>query len=136
MFLHGIEPDETNVSAINNMPAPQFKKDLQRCLGMINYVGKFVPSLSVKTTAMRSLLENKNDWNWSNEHKKEFHEIKRIPTSKPVLQFYDAKKKSDYPQTLQRMGWKRFYCGIITTTGFQQHMLPESSPQPKITRLK
>ena len=94
---HGIEPDETKVNAINNMPAPQSKKDLQRCLGMINYVGKFVPNLSVKTTAMRSLLENKkiinNEWNWSNEHKKEFQEIKRILTSKPVLQFYDAKKK-------------------------------------------
>ena len=90
---HGIEPGETKVSAINNMPAPQSKKDLQKCLGMINYVGKFVPNLSVKTTAMRSLLENKNEWNWSDEHKKEFQEIKRILTSKPVLQFYDAKKK-------------------------------------------
>ena len=106
---HGIEPDETKVSAINNMPAPQSK----------NYVGKFVPNLSVKTTAMRSLLENKNEWNWSNEHKKEFQEIKRILISKPVLQFYDAKRRSDYLQTLQRMGLERFYYRIITTTGFQ-----------------
>ena len=45
------------VEAINNMPFPENKNELQCFLGMINYLGKFVPNLSANTENLRKLLE-------------------------------------------------------------------------------
>jgi len=42
----GIKPDPEKIEAIMGMPEPQDKKGVQRLLGMVNYVGKFVPNLS------------------------------------------------------------------------------------------
>ena len=35
-----------------NMPDPKCKEDVQRALGIVNYLSKFVPNMSVKTTAL------------------------------------------------------------------------------------
>ena len=48
--------DDRKVEAIKNMPLPESKKELQRFLGMINYLGKFVPNLSENTENFRKLF--------------------------------------------------------------------------------
>ena len=42
----GIKPDPSKVQAITEMKSPQDKKELQRVMGMVNYLGKFIPNLS------------------------------------------------------------------------------------------
>ena len=42
----GIKPDPSKVQAIIEMKSPQDKKELQRFMGMVNYLGKFIPNLS------------------------------------------------------------------------------------------
>lgn len=44
----GIRLDENRIEAIKEMPTPKNKKDVQRFLGMITYVGKFIENLSEK----------------------------------------------------------------------------------------
>ena len=44
------------------MPTPKCKKDLQRYLGMVNYLGKFVPRMSEYTAPLRTLLQKNVDW--------------------------------------------------------------------------
>ncbi|KAK2182891.1 hypothetical protein NP493_331g04021 [Ridgeia piscesae] len=63
----GIKPDPDKVAGICNMPVPTIKEEVQRALGMVNYMAKFVPNLTVKTTALRQLLLEKNDWLWEAE---------------------------------------------------------------------
>ena len=55
----GIKPDPDKVAGICNIPVPTTKEDVQRALGMLNYMIKFVPNLTVKTTALRQLLLEK-----------------------------------------------------------------------------
>jgi hypothetical protein len=38
----GVKPDASKLEAINGMPAPEDKYGVQRLLGMVNYVAKFV----------------------------------------------------------------------------------------------
>ena len=50
----GIRPDPSKTSAIRDMPVPKSKVELQRFLGMINYLGKFLPNLAEVTTPLRN----------------------------------------------------------------------------------
>lgn len=88
----GIRPDPRKVSAIENMPRPQCKKDAQRFNGMINYMGKFIPNLSECMTPLRQLTEKKTEWEWNHEHKKAWRDLKTQLTLGPVLRFYDPAK--------------------------------------------
>ena len=47
----------SQIEAIVNMPKPEGKKGIQRLLGMVNYVGKFVPTISEITSPLRQLLK-------------------------------------------------------------------------------
>lgn len=85
----GIRPDPMKVSAIENMPRPQCKKDVQRFMGMINYMGKFIPNLSEKIAPLRWLTEKKNEWDWNQEQEKAWQQLKKVLTEEPVLRFYD-----------------------------------------------
>ena len=88
----GLRPDPAKVSAISDMPPPESKPDLQRILGMVNYLGQFIPNLSQITTPLRSLLKKESHWTWEYEHAKAFNTIKHILTNQPILSFFDIQK--------------------------------------------
>ena len=58
----GTQADPDKIQAIVEMSAPENKKDLKRLLGMVNYVGHFIPNLSAMTLPLRSLLKNQAVW--------------------------------------------------------------------------
>ena len=49
----GIKPDPRKIQAILEMPSPNNKEELQGFLGMITYLGKFLPNLSKETAPLR-----------------------------------------------------------------------------------
>ena len=49
----GLKPYPNKVKAIGAMPTPSNKKGLQRLLGMITYLAKFLPNLSDVTEPLR-----------------------------------------------------------------------------------
>ncbi|XP_033106768.1 uncharacterized protein LOC117108748 [Anneissia japonica] len=57
-------PDPRKVSAIENMPRPENKQELQRFLGMVTFRAKFVPDLSSITAPLRNLTKDQNEWMW------------------------------------------------------------------------
>ena len=85
----GISPDEKKVEAIKNMPYPCNVKDLQRFLGSVNYLAKFIPNLSENTANLRKLLEKSSVWYFDDVHRREIDNLKSIITQAPVLKFYD-----------------------------------------------
>lgn len=87
-----IYPDESQVTAIKNMPSPENTKDLERFLGLINYVGRFIPNLSEKSNSLRLLLKKEVEWHWTPEYLHAFSKLKQHLTNKPVLQYFDASK--------------------------------------------
>ena len=77
---------------------------VQRALGMVNYMAKFVPNLTVKTTALRQLLLEKNDWQWEAEQAKEWQDIKDFFTTEPLLKFYDPARRSKISRDASKDG--------------------------------
>lgn len=68
----GIEPDERKIRAILGMPCPTDKKGGLRVLGMINFIGKFIPNSSVRTSALRELLHDSTEFVWTEKNESEW----------------------------------------------------------------
>ena len=70
------------------------KKGVERLLGTVKYLGKFVPNLATVTEPIRVLLRKDIEFQWSHEHDKVLQEIKNILTKdgRPVLRFFDVQK--------------------------------------------
>ena len=88
----GLKPDPKKVEAIVNMDAPRNKEELQRFLGMITYLAKFIPNYSQVAAPLRVLLEKGTEWHWSHQQETSFQELKKLITRSPVLKFYDPQK--------------------------------------------
>ena len=88
---HGIEPDFNKIAAILEMPNPTNVKELQRFLGMITYLGKFIPNLSDETTPQRTLLENDVIWHFGTPQIQAVARLKSLITTSPVLKYFDPR---------------------------------------------
>ena len=53
----GMHPDPKKVQGITEMTAPKDKQQLQSFLGMVNYMGTFIPNLSHHTELLRAMLK-------------------------------------------------------------------------------
>jgi hypothetical protein len=87
----GISPSSEIIEAIVNMKKPCCKEDVQRALGSINYVGKYIPNLANKCVHLRALLCKKMMWAWGPEHETEWEDLKSTLASRPVMAYYDPK---------------------------------------------
>ena len=66
---------------------------MEKLLGFLNYVAKFIPDLSSITgQPIRELLKKEYLFNWKQEQETALQLIKKKMTSAPVLAFYDVKK--------------------------------------------
>jgi len=64
----GIKPDSDRITVIFKMPSPKSVKDLQRFLGVKNYLCSYIPKLYDETTLLRTLLKNNTSWVWDENY--------------------------------------------------------------------
>lgn len=86
----GVEIDPEKVEAIGKLREPENRPELQRLLGMVTYLAKFIPNLSQITQPLRALLVKEAEWVWTPHQKKAFEDIKRVLSSTPVLRYYNV----------------------------------------------
>ena len=67
----------------------QNQQQLRAFLGLVNYYGKFLPSLSGTAYSLNRLLQNNSKWIWSKTCETAFRILKQQLSSKPVLAHYD-----------------------------------------------
>lgn len=89
----GVRPNENYTRAIRDMPIPEKKKELLRFLGMVKYVGKFIPNLSKITACLRNLTRLDVEWKWSDQHQRTMNQLKHLLTQALVLSFLDPSKE-------------------------------------------
>ena len=88
----GIRPDPDKVKAIRQLSPPADVQELRRILGMVNYLGRYIPRLSTVGQPLYELLRDKNSWTWSHAQQTAFEHIKELLSTAPVLVFYDLNK--------------------------------------------
>lgn len=90
--VDGYKADDEKIKGIRQLKVPTSVKELQRLLGMVNYLGKFIKKLSELTDPLRNLLHADYVWQWCSEHQQAFENIKETLTTTPVLAYYDVNK--------------------------------------------
>uniref|UniRef100_A0A1A8F641 Gypsy retrotransposon integrase-like protein 1 n=1 Tax=Nothobranchius korthausae TaxID=1143690 RepID=A0A1A8F641_9TELE len=90
----GIKPNPEKIRAITEMLPPSNIAELRQAVGMINYLGKFLPDLSSVMHPINSLLKRDTAWTWGVPQEVAFKEVKVMLTSTPVLAYYDANKQT------------------------------------------
>ncbi|CAB3992300.1 Hypothetical predicted protein [Paramuricea clavata] len=88
----GVKPDEQKVKAIKQMPPPEDKKGVERLLGTVNYLAKFIPNMSTIMQPIREVMKSGVEFHWGGAQEKAFQEVKELLTKAPVLAYYDVKK--------------------------------------------
>ena len=86
----GIYPVEVKVKAVQEAPEPTNVTELKAYLGLLNFYGKFIPSLSTELEPLYQLLCKNQRWRWNAE---QVRASKTLLTSATVLVHYDTKKK-------------------------------------------
>ncbi|PIK60265.1 hypothetical protein BSL78_02827 [Apostichopus japonicus] len=90
---NGLKPDPEKVRAISEMEPPHDKESLRRFMGMVTYVAKFIPNLSVESAPLRALLGKGVQWEWDETKQKSFQKLKEKITKTPVLKLFDVNKE-------------------------------------------
>ncbi|XP_040367305.1 uncharacterized protein LOC112177605 [Rosa chinensis] len=83
----GIEVPEDKANAVINASPPRTKKELQRLLGRINFLRRFISNSSGKIHPFSPLLklQGQNEFVWEPKHQEAFDKIKAYLASPPVL---------------------------------------------------
>lgn len=92
-----IKPDDKHLRAIREMPVPQNKSDVLRFLGLCKYVAKYIPNLAIITTHLRNITRNDVSWMWTENHQREYDNLRQMLTTAPVLKLFDP----DEPLVIQ-----------------------------------
>ena len=90
--VDGRKPSQSKVKAIQEMPLPQCKKQVQSLIGMVNYLSKFSAQLSELAEPIQELSKEKVPFNWGPEHNEAFCLIKKEITAALILAYYNPNK--------------------------------------------
>ena len=95
----GMHPDPKKVQGITEMTAPTDKQQLQSFLGMVNYMGTFIPNLSHHTEPLRVMLKKDNVFHWEEQQTRSFQQVKTliVKANTTPLRYYDR----NLPVTVQ-----------------------------------
>ena len=92
----GVKPDPEKVRAVQEMPVPDGRtsaekvKAVQRFLGFVNYLAKFVPHLAGECEPLRQLTDKDAEWVWEEHHQHALNRAKQLVADYPVLRYYDV----------------------------------------------
>ena len=86
-----MHPDPKKVQGIMEMTVPKDKQQLQSFLGMVNYMGTFIPNLSHHTEPLRAMLKKDNVFHWEDQQTQSFQQFKTLiaKANTTSLRYYD-----------------------------------------------
>ena len=86
----GLRADPNKIDAVKNMPIPTDVPSVQRFVGFVNYLARFLPKLSELCEPLRRLTDKNVDWKWTDTHQRAFDSICKAVTCAPVLKYFNV----------------------------------------------
>jgi hypothetical protein len=84
---HSIQIDPKKIESIGKIGEPVCKKDVQKLLGKINYLRRFISNLVGQVESLLPLvqLKHEEEFTWGAEQREAFEKIKEYLMSPPML---------------------------------------------------
>lgn len=85
----GIKPNPRKIEAIKNFNPPNTVELVRSFLGMVTFLGQYIPNLATISNDLRILLKKDAEFIWGPKQQKAFDELKSKLTSEVVLGYFD-----------------------------------------------
>jgi len=82
---HGIEANREKCNAIIKMRSPTNVKEVQRLIGRLTAISRFLPKLAEQTQPIIHLLKKSARFTWNDDCEQIFQKLKTTLTSPPIL---------------------------------------------------
>jgi hypothetical protein len=93
---NGLKMDEDRIKAVLEMPEPKSVADIERLIGMVTYVEKYLKNLSSVTEPLRAIIKESKKigfkFHFDQAHKEAVRELKQLMSSAPGLRYYSLQK--------------------------------------------
>lgn len=89
LSANGVKPSDDKITALRNFRAPETFDELKSFLGLVTYVGRFIPDLGTKTFQLRQLAKESGLFVWLSEHEESFRELKSVIGCIETLGYFD-----------------------------------------------
>lgn len=94
LSISGVRPKQDKLLAVKQFREPKSVEEVKSFLGLINYVGKFIPNVATTTEPLRVLTRSGNQFHWGPQQGKAFSLLKSQLASGSILGYYDPKHKT------------------------------------------
>lgn len=101
----GLKPDPDKIRAMQEMPKPKDEGGVQRLIGFVNYLSKFLPHLSDACEPHRKLVAKDVEWHWTDHQDQAFQRIRKLVSEAPVLKYYDPQQELILQATPHTLDW-------------------------------
>jgi len=81
----GVKIDPARVQSVQKIPLPRSKKYIQRFLGKINFLRRFVSNYVEIVKEITNMLKKENEVHWTKEARQSFYRIKESLQATPIL---------------------------------------------------
>ncbi|XP_055585535.1 uncharacterized protein K02A2.6-like [Uranotaenia lowii] len=92
--MQGILPCEDKVQAIRNFRTPTTGEEVRSFLGLVNYVGAFIPDLATISFPLRELTKVKEPFKWGSAEHESFEKLIGLIGQVKNLSHFDPKLKT------------------------------------------
>ncbi|VDI17945.1 Hypothetical predicted protein [Mytilus galloprovincialis] len=91
---HGIGVSQSKVEAIVNARRPESVSEIRSFLGLVNFVGRFIPNLATVAEPLHRLLHKETKFQWGPEQNDSFEKLKKGLVDASDLSYFSLKAKT------------------------------------------
>ncbi|XP_062711622.1 uncharacterized protein K02A2.6-like [Aedes albopictus] len=90
----GIRPSHSKVESLLKFRAPATSEEVRSFLGLVTYIGRFLPDLAAITAPLRELTHSGVRFTWGEEQQASFERLKQLIGNVQNLRFFDNKLRT------------------------------------------
>lgn len=87
----GIKPMHNKIESVKQFRNPKSTEEVQSFLGLVNFVGKFIPNLATVSEPLRQLTKKDANFEWGLKQQESFETLKQSLTNDLTLGYYNVK---------------------------------------------
>ncbi|XP_062558121.1 uncharacterized protein K02A2.6-like [Armigeres subalbatus] len=91
---NGMIPSQRKIEAIQSFRPPKSCEEVRSFLGLVNYVGSFIPNLATISFPLRELTKNSASFIWESDQERAFQDLIRLVGNIETLAHFDPQLKT------------------------------------------